>query len=103
MHVEQLLDECFVRRQLHAEGERLAGLYPGNPTRATARQTTEMMLRAFDGVTLTVLKPAGAVGVYLTSLSAVQQRALHLLRLSPEIYLSLAQHSSTLLLKMSEP
>jgi transposase len=95
--------EFSVRRQLHAEGAKLAGLYPGNPTRATARPTTEMMLRVFEGVTLTVIEQAGEVGVYLTPLSSGQQRILHLLGFSPEIYLRLAQHSSKPPLKMSEP
>jgi transposase len=94
--------EFSVRRQLHAEGEKLAGIYPGNPKRATARPTTELMLRTVEGVTLTVIGQAGEVGAYLTPLSAVQQRILQLLDLSPEIYLRLAQHSSKLLLKMSE-
>jgi len=95
--------EFSVRRQLHAKGEKLADIYPGNPKRATARPTTDMMLRAFDGITLTLLEQAGQISVYLTPLSAVQQRILHLLGLSPEIYLRLAQHSSKPLLKMSEP
>jgi transposase len=95
--------EFSARRQLHAEGEKLAGIYPGNPTRATARPTTEMMLRAFEGVTLTVIEQTGMVGASLTPLSLVQQRILHLLGFSPEIYWCLAQHSSKLLLKMSEP
>jgi len=62
-----------------------------------------MLLRAFEGVTLTVIEQAGDSGVYLTPLSSVQQHLLHLLGLSPTIYACLAQHSSKLLLKMSEP
>src|SRR5712691_4487006 len=94
--------EFSVRRQLQSAGEKLAGIYPGNPTRATARPTSELMLRAFEGVTLTAVTLAGEGGAYLTPLSSVQQRILHLLGLSPEIYLRLAQHSLKSLLKMSE-
>jgi transposase len=95
--------ECNVRRQLQGDGEKLAKLYPGNPKRATARPTAEMMLRTFEGVTLTVIEHAGEVRTHLTPLSSVQLRIVQLLGLSPDIYLCLAQHSSKLLLKMSEP
>jgi transposase len=94
--------EFNVRQQLQSQGEKLAGIYPGNPKRATARPTTELMLRVFEGVTLTVIAQVGAVRAHLTPLSSVQQRILQLLGLSPEIYLQLAQHSSKPLLKMSE-
>jgi transposase len=100
--------EFSVRRRLADEGAKLAGIYPGNPKRATARPTSEMMLRAFEGLTLTMIEPGGEVSAHLTPLSEVQHRILQLLGLSPEIYLCLAQHSaklhsSKLLLKMSEP
>jgi transposase len=95
--------EFRVRQQLQHAGEKLAGISPGNPTRATARPTSELMLRAFEGVTLTTITLLGEVGTYLTPLSAVQQRILLLLGLAPEIYLRLAQHSLKSLLKMSEP
>src|SRR5712692_7148076 len=94
--------EFSVRQQLQSKGEKLAGIYPGNPKRATARPTSELMLRAFEGVMLTEVAQADEVRVYLTPLSSVQQRILQLLGLSPEIYLRLAQHSSKPLLKMSE-
>jgi len=49
------LVEFQVRQGLQEEGEKLEGLYPGNPKRATANPTTEMMLKAFRGLTLTFL------------------------------------------------
>lgn len=94
--------EFSVRRQLQSQGEKLAGIYPGNPKRATAPPTTELMLRVFEGGTLTVIAQGGEVRAYLTPLSSVQQRILQLLGLSPEIYLRLTQHSPKPLLKMSE-
>jgi transposase len=97
------LRECSVRRQLHAEGEQLAGISPGNPRRATARPTREMMLHAFEGLTLTTIAQAGTVRTHLTPLSPVQHRILPLLGWSPEIYVLLAQHASKPLFKMSEP
>ena len=97
------LFEFTVRRQLQREGSPLAGLYPGNPKRTTAHPTTEMMLRTFEGLTLTTINQAGQVMTHLTPLSALQLRILHLLGLSPDIYLRLLQHSAKPSLKMSEP
>src|SRR5256886_13100399 len=96
------LSEFRVWQQLEATGEKLAGIYPGSPKRATARPTTELLLRAFEGVTLTRMEHAGKLSAHLTPLSEVQHRILQLLGLPPEIYLRLAQHSSKPLLKMSE-
>ena len=95
--------EFGARRQLRDEGRKVAGLYPGNPPRATARPTTELMLRAFEGLTLTRLSERGRVQVHLTPLTAVQQRILALRDLSPTIYLRLAQHCSEPMLNLSEP
>jgi transposase len=95
--------EFSVRRQLQAEDEQLAGLYPGNPKRATARPTSEMMLRAFEGLTLTMFAQAGEVHAHLTPLSPVQHRILQLLGVSPEIYVRVSRHFSKPLFKMSEP
>src|SRR5713101_5730134 len=101
LRVVCLLEFCG-RRHLQAEGEKRAGLYPGNPKRATARPTTDLRLRAFDGLTLTLLTQESAGRAHLTPLSEVQQRILQLLGLPPEVYLRLAQPSSKPLLKMSE-
>jgi transposase len=91
------------RRQLHAEGQELAGLYAGNPTRATARPTTELMLRAFEGLTLTHLRAGDGEHVHLTPLTPVQQRILELLDLPPTIYWRLVPHCSKPPLHLSEP
>ncbi len=48
--------ECVGRRQLAAEGTKLAGLYAGNPRRETARPTAEHLLKAFEDITLTIVK-----------------------------------------------
>jgi len=95
--------EFGARRQLQDEGSKVAGLYAGNPTRATARPTTELMLRAFEGLTLTRLRASDGVRVHLTPLTTVQRRILELLGLSPTIYLRLAQHCSEPMLNLSEP
>jgi transposase len=95
--------EFSARRQLQEEGAKLAGIYPGNPKRATERPTTEMMLRAFKGLTLTHITEARRVRTHITPLSEVQQRILQLFGFSPSIYLRLSQHFSKPILNLSEP
>ena len=46
------LTEFVVRRDLAATGEKLTGLYAGNPHRATAQPTAERLLKAFAEITL---------------------------------------------------
>lgn len=95
--------EFSARRSLQQAGEKLAGIYPGNPKRATARPTTEMLLQTFTGVTLTVMTDAQGVRAHVTPLSAVQQRILLLLGFAPDLYLRLSLHFSKPPLNLSEP
>ena len=97
------LSEFVVRRQLREEQSQLQGLYPGNPTRATAQPTSELLLGAFAGLTLTRIARAGQAMAHLPPLTNVQRRILELLGLSPDIYLCLTQHCSKASLQMSEP
>jgi hypothetical protein len=93
-----------VRQRLHQEGMHLSGLYPGNPRRATARPTTEMMLRVFTGLTLVLLDEATQVHTHMTALTAVQQRILELLNFPLEIYTRLTQqHCTEPISNFSEP
>jgi len=98
-----ILLEFQVRQSLRQTGEKLAGLYPGNPRRSTANPTAEMMLRVFRGITTTYLWGEGTEGSYVTPLSATQQRILALLDIPPLIYTCFEWHSSEPALKMSEP
>ena len=82
--------EHVVRQRLQATGETLAGLYAGNPTRETARPTTERLLKAFRGITLNVIQLPGQTVRHITPLSALHQRILTLLDLSDSIYDPLA-------------
>jgi transposase len=83
--------EFQVRRGLAEAGAQLAGLYPGNPGRRTARPSTELLLQAFAPITLTLIDPGGEGGRtrHLTTLSPIQERVLELLRLPVSIYTSL--------------
>jgi transposase len=78
-----ILLEFVVRRQLAVEEATLAGLYAGNPKRATRCPTAERLLEAFEEVTLTVVVLTGVRHDHLT---ALQERILSLLGFSVEIY-----------------
>ncbi len=78
--------EHVVRRRLHVAGETLSGLYAGNPKRQTARPTTERLLKAFRGITLTVVQLPEQVIRHVTPLSGLQKRILGLLELPVSIY-----------------
>jgi transposase len=81
----------FVARKALAESRsRLEGLYAGNPKRTTARPTTERLLEAFAGITLTVIVMSGQTVRHLTPLSEVQRRILSLLGLPSSVYEDLA-------------
>ncbi len=86
--------ECVVRRHLAQQGASLAGLYAGNPKRATTQPTTERLLEAFQGIFLTILVEPHQTGRHFTALSALQQRVLALLEFSPTLYSNLCEHSS---------
>jgi transposase len=98
-----ILVEFVVRRQLEKAQGKLAGLYPGQATRATASPTAELILRAFQGISLTVVEIAGQVRALLSPLSNLQQRLLELLGLSTDIYGRLLQHFLKPALNLSEP
>ena len=86
--------EFVGRRQLAAEGTKLAGLYAGNPRRETARPTAEHLLEAFEDITLTIVKGPQRIVRHMTALSPLQQRILALLGFSPELYTRLGTISS---------
>jgi transposase len=78
--------EHIVRRQLLSAREVLSGLYAGNPKRQTARPTTERLLRAFRGITLTIVQLPNQTIRHITPLSELQRRILALLGWSASIY-----------------
>ena len=86
--------ECVGRRQLATEGAKLAGLYAGNPKRATDRPTAERLLEAFQDITLTIIKGPRQTDRHVTALSPLQQRVLELLGFSSALYTRLCTESS---------
>jgi transposase len=74
--------EFVGRRQLAAEGAKLAGLYAGNPKRETDRPTAERLLEAFQDITLTLIKGPHQTDRHVTALRPLQQRILEILGFS---------------------
>jgi transposase len=86
--------EFVGRRQLAAEGVKLAGLYAGNPKRETDRPTAERLLEAFQDITLTIIKGPQQTDPQVTALSPLQQRILEVLGFSSALYTRLCNVSS---------
>jgi transposase len=85
------LIEFVAQRGLRTEHTSLAGLYPGNPTRATDHPTTDRLLRVFKGITLSLIELPDQHIRHISPLSKLQNRILSLLRCSTNIYADLVQ------------
>ena len=81
-----VLMQFVVRRNLQQAGTTLTGIYPGQPGRQTAQPTTERMLWALRGVTLSRITINGKRLYPLTPLHAVQKRILVLMEVPLAIY-----------------
>jgi transposase len=81
--------EFSVRTQLQADQQELPGLYAGNPKRATFQPTAELLLKAFRGITLTIMDINQVTQRFLSPLSELQLRILRLLDTPDNIYLAL--------------
>jgi len=100
------LVEHVVRDALVDADETLAGLYPANPKRETARPTTERLLQAFKELTLTIVRLPEQVLCHLTPLTDLQRRILALLQLSVSLYddlVATVQQKSIMAQNLSEP
>jgi transposase len=86
--------EFVGRRQLAAEGAKLAGLYAGNPQRETDRPTAERLLEAFQDITLIIIKGPHQTDRHVTALRPLQQRILEILGFSSALYTRLGAISS---------
>jgi transposase len=85
--------EFVVRRGLAQDRDSLTGLYAGNPKRATTPPTTERLLEAFGGSTLSIIVEPDQQRRHLTALAPLQQRILALLDNTPTIYTKLCADS----------
>lgn len=80
------LTEFVVRRDLAATGDKLKGLYDGNPNRATDQPTTERLLKAFHNITLYRHQADEKIWYAITPLSALQRRILRAMGIPDIIY-----------------
>jgi transposase len=96
------LVEFEVRKTLQEQNEKLAGIYAGNPKRATTKPTTEMMLKAFRGITLSMLIIDGVEHSFMTSLNVVQQNILRLVGFPAEVYQTVQLKSVEVAAKIGE-
>jgi len=80
------LVEFVVRRTLSKEQDGVAGLYDGNPKRATKRPTTERLFAAFQNLTLYCHRFENQDVYQLTPLSALQKQLLVLMGVPETIY-----------------
>ena len=87
--------EFQVRRSLEKNQEKLTGLYVGNPKRETARPTAEIILAAFQEITLLLIEVKNKIYAHLTLLSPLQERILVLLGFPVTIYTQLGGQSFT--------
>ncbi len=88
------LIEYVVRRSLAKAQQALVGLNPDRPHKASTRPTTERVLRALKGVTLTVIQGKEHVIRHLTPLSALQEEILRRLDLDLALYHNLEIHKT---------
>jgi transposase len=97
------LVEFTVRRALAQAGAPMAGLYPWQANRTTATPTAELILRAFRGVSLTVIEVAERVRAFLSPMSRLQERLLELLDGgSTDLYERVVEHFQEPALNLSE-
>ena len=87
------LMEFVVRRSLEQTGTQLPDLHPENRQKTTDKPTAERILKAFSGISLSIIKtPVGnEIGRWLTPLSALQQDILRRLGLDPFLYQRLVE------------
>jgi transposase len=78
--------ELVVRQRLAAARTVLVGLYAGHPKRATARPTTERLLKRVEGLTLTLIREGRRWRYHLTPLLRVHRRILARLDFPVAIY-----------------
>lgn len=80
------LVEWVVRERLRKEKVTLRDIYAGQPGRQTARPSAELLLRAMQAISVSVVEVNGQVHVLLAPLTQVQSRLLALWDLPPDLY-----------------
>jgi transposase len=84
--------EWQVRKKLQESKETLKGLYPGQPGRQANNPSAELLLQAFKGISLVIVKAAGQPLAHVVALTTLQQKLLELWELPPDLYHRLTLH-----------
>lgn len=89
------LMEFVLRRSLQEDETKLPSLHPENRKKTTDKPTAERILKAFSGISLTIVKNAAGEEIrrWLTPLSALQQEILQRLALDTSLYQQLEIHN----------
>jgi transposase len=87
------LIEFVVRRSLERDQQSLPGLHPENTRKTTDRPTSERLLKAFEGITLTIIHMKDHIIRHLTPLSELQKEILNRLGLDDVLYQNLEIHN----------
>ncbi len=90
------LMEFVLRRSVQQEKTQLPDLHPENRKKTTDKPTAERILKAFSGISLTIMKTVAGneIGRWLTPLSALQQEILQRLGLDTFLYQQLEIQNS---------
>jgi len=88
------LIEFVVRRSLEQDQATLPGLHPENHQKLTNRPTSERLLKAFEGLTLTIIHMKDQIIRHLTPLSDLQKEILKRLELDDVLYHNLEIHKT---------
>jgi transposase len=80
------LVEWIVRARLHQEGSKVQGIYAGQPGRQTARPSAELLLKALQTISVSVVEVNGQTHALLSPLTEVQKRLLKLWNLPADLY-----------------
>lgn len=80
------LTEQRLRTALSERQEAIVGLNPASRTQSTTRPTSERVIAAFAGITLTMLSGPALQQRHVTALTTTQQHILSLLGLPPDLY-----------------
>ena len=75
-----------VRTKLQNKKQYLKELFPGNPGRKTNQPTTEMLLAAFNDISLVIFPKQQDFVVKLVKLKPIQLKILELLGFEPKLY-----------------
>ena len=83
--------EYKIAKALQEQNEALTGVYEGNPKRGTTRPSAKRTLKAFEGISISVIFIDKELQFALmTKLDSVQLKILRLLDINPKIYTDLS-------------